>query len=293
MANDRELLISLGVQKAGTSWLAAYLRKHPSFGLPPQKEVHYFDYHDFGLVDYGLNRHKAFLRKERGVISDQSEKDRSRSMRRIRYLKARIAQMKLPEPTYQGYVEFMLQHSGTSPISCDITPENGCLSLGRLTSLAGLPIATKFCLVLRDPVDRAWSGVRMAALKLHRRGAEFEQSCLNIAEKFLNGEDAALARWEDYVSILSNARTAVPADRLFLDYFENFMSQERIDAFCDFMGVPHAKADLDQRQHEGMKMALPAALKAKFAAKLANQYQNIEEAIGPLPERWQMNRAAA
>ena len=37
------LLLCIGAQKAGTTWLADYLRDHPEVHLPPVKEVHFFD----------------------------------------------------------------------------------------------------------------------------------------------------------------------------------------------------------------------------------------------------------
>lgn len=35
--------ICIGMQKAGTTWLAANLSKHPAVWVPPIKEIHYFD----------------------------------------------------------------------------------------------------------------------------------------------------------------------------------------------------------------------------------------------------------
>ena len=37
------LLLGIGAQKAGTSWLHAYLRGHPACSTGPMKELHYFD----------------------------------------------------------------------------------------------------------------------------------------------------------------------------------------------------------------------------------------------------------
>lgn len=40
---DPTLLICIGTQKAGTTWLSDYLRSRPDVHAPPVKEVHYFD----------------------------------------------------------------------------------------------------------------------------------------------------------------------------------------------------------------------------------------------------------
>jgi len=34
----------IGAQKAGTTWLFQNLRMHPQVWLPPEKEIHFFDF---------------------------------------------------------------------------------------------------------------------------------------------------------------------------------------------------------------------------------------------------------
>ena len=47
----RNLFLSVGAMKAGTTWLYAVLERHPELYFCPEKEVHYF-YHRY--VDDGL-----------------------------------------------------------------------------------------------------------------------------------------------------------------------------------------------------------------------------------------------
>ena len=39
----KTLVIGIGAQKAGTTWLYRYLRTHPQVGMSPIKELHYWD----------------------------------------------------------------------------------------------------------------------------------------------------------------------------------------------------------------------------------------------------------
>ena len=41
--------IGIGVQKAGTSWLAKCLNEHPEIHIHPKKEAHYFNKKSFYL----------------------------------------------------------------------------------------------------------------------------------------------------------------------------------------------------------------------------------------------------
>ncbi len=293
MAGDCKLLISLGAQKAGTTWLGQYLADHPAFAMPPIKEVHYFDDHDFGTVDRGRSGQQWQLKKVRSKLAADPVKGRSMLERKAQYLEARLREMDRPEPTVENYVSFMQAHTDTSRISCDITPANGCLSVDRLRALVDASVPTKFTLVLRDPVDRAWSAVRMTSAKGADTIEEFEKACLRTAASFLDGDMPVMQRWANYGSILANATTAIPADRLFLDFFEYFLSQPRIDAFCDFMQVARRPANFDAKAHVGKKMKIPVDVKSSFSARFQHEYDAVEAALGTLPDRWQQNRAAA
>src|SRR3712207_610972 len=56
--------LCIGAQKAGTTWLYANLRAHPSIWLPSEKELHYFDEKRFRRLRL---REKLFARDDQAL----------------------------------------------------------------------------------------------------------------------------------------------------------------------------------------------------------------------------------
>jgi hypothetical protein len=57
--------LGIGAQKAGTSWLFANLRHHPSLFLPEGKKLHFFDK---GHISQGIERYLANFAPGEGRI---------------------------------------------------------------------------------------------------------------------------------------------------------------------------------------------------------------------------------
>lgn len=62
-------LLVIGAQKAGTTSLFNYLVRHPAVLAPFGKEIHYFDLHHAGGVDWYRSRFPYAYRLERGALT--------------------------------------------------------------------------------------------------------------------------------------------------------------------------------------------------------------------------------
>lgn len=60
--------IGIGVQKAGTSWLAEALNEHPEIYIHPKKEAHYFNKEKFYIND--LHYESTFKAKKEKIIGE-------------------------------------------------------------------------------------------------------------------------------------------------------------------------------------------------------------------------------
>jgi len=61
----------IGVEKGGTTWLHAQLKKHPEIFLPQSKEIHFFNKYNSNLIkhDYfqlGINWYADFFKQYKG-----------------------------------------------------------------------------------------------------------------------------------------------------------------------------------------------------------------------------------
>lgn len=124
--------LGIGVPKAGTTWLHAVLRSHPSIWVPERREVHYFDRH----YDRGLDWYRQFWPSQRDGDHFQA-----------------IGEV---TPHY---------------LYGDHCPER----------IAGTPSIRKLIVILRSPVDRAYSHYWFRVRTEHYRGT-FEDFLAERAE---------------------------------------------------------------------------------------------------------------
>lgn len=287
------MLISLGAQKAATSWLARYLNEHPQCETTPLKEVHYFDYYDLGVPDLGRDR----VRRRRDTLAQRAVKtpallEKRRFQRAMRFHELRLAAADAGAPTYEGYEQLVMSAARkTTKIIGEITPANGLLARERLRGMAALKNDPLFILTLRDPVDRTWSGIRMAAG--WGPADKFETRAQAFLDEFLSVEDGTHNVRSDYAAMLSKIDAAIPNDRVFLVFFEEFLNQPKIDELCAFLGVDSHPAHVEKPRLEGTPLVLTDENRRVMSAKLRPVYDAVEERLGRLPARWVQNRDLA
>lgn len=150
-------LVCIGAQKAGTSWLSVVLSEHPQIWVPPLKELHFFDYKFVQEC-----RRWAPWHVRKGV-------KRARDM----HLERQIG----PDPDYLAYLDSILtppMFNGTwykrvfsrapdDAIGLDVTPEYSCLPTEGVAFVAKFLPEAKFIYLIRHPLDRVLSQLRMNA----------------------------------------------------------------------------------------------------------------------------------
>ncbi len=146
----KSFLIYLGAQKAGSTWLWRYFREHPQCATPPIKELHFFD---------GNVSRMTRLLEENNQKSFEAEDpvERSFLQNEHRFILRAIDAFGQSECREQAFAELLLSvASDETRLVAEFTPANGMLPIARLQRIADLPVAPKFALILRDPVDRLW-----------------------------------------------------------------------------------------------------------------------------------------
>lgn len=149
-------MICVGLPRAGTDWLYDQLAGHPDFWMPPIKELGALG---GGFppppLKLGIERVKA--RKDdsgRGVPSNRKPLD----ARDFAFFE-RAGEMIGPERTLDDYAALFEQKGAL--LSGDVTPSYGRLPEAKVAAVANRFPGAKAVLMLRDPVERAWSHWRM------------------------------------------------------------------------------------------------------------------------------------
>lgn len=287
-------LVCVGATKAGTSWLYRTLSRHPGCAMRAVKEFHYWDTFDPRGRTWQV---AAFRRREAKL---QAARDAARAERRGRKvasltrqvadLRALIAVVEGDRAGDRAYLSYLLGDA-RGRLAADITPGYGILSdeeLGRM--LAALPEARVLYLI-RDPVARLWSHVRMQTA---REGApSVEDAASDLMRRILRqGGASHVSSRGDYPAAAEGLRRLVPASRLRIDYCERMFTPEGWDALQGWLGLDRHPAD-PSPAHEGVPAALGPDLAVEAARALKDHYDWAARSVGPLPAAWRASMEMA
>lgn len=282
------LLFCVGATKAGTSWLRDYLAVHPDCHLRGMTELHYFDCHDLGATWARTDVERRIARLEEEMSAAGTERALVRAAE-LADLKALLALLRKPLDE-AAYVEYLTEGRGGAKLIADVTPAYSLLSTHRLRRMAGLMPEVRFLYVLRDPIARLWSHVRMMARR-RGEGSVGRARAARILDGVIAGREAAIAARSDYRGALERLREAVEPSRLMVAFYEELLTATGIAALCSFLGIGQRPADLGRRVHQGIALTMEPAQVRAARDWLRPQYDYVERVMGRLPQAWKQTLA--
>ena len=111
----------------------------------------------------------------------------------------------------------------------------------------------KVIFLMRDPVERCWSMIRMDIRNQNRlrRGFKFKKDDETLLrERFLNEGSQIRGRYDQTVS---NLRQAFDEEDLLFLLYEDMMNEQTIRQVTDFLGVDYQSADFGHRTNVSPK----------------------------------------
>ena len=158
---------------------------------------------------------------------------------------------------------------------------------------AALP-AAKFIYLVRDPLDRLWSHVRMQAERQKKPGEEVAAKANAILRRIVDkGQDAHITQRGDYARAAVRLRAAIPGSALRILPIEAVTDPSGWVDLCGWLGIAPAAAEGARRVHEGPKVAMRPDLEAPAMALLRPQYDWAARELADLPQTWRTNKARA
>ncbi|MBU0641878.1 MAG: sulfotransferase [Alphaproteobacteria bacterium] len=296
MSGDPAIMICAGATKAGTSSLYRYLLDHPDVYARSIKEIHYFDTVDFDTYQYQLKtlaRRRADL--ERQLAAAEADLDVWKSLniqRQIADVAAVMSMLERGEEGVEDYLAYLLEGLDERKVACDITPAYALLSEERLRRMAQMAPDVRFVFLMRDPVGRLWSHVRMQAIHQLQPGEQISDKAHRIMNRVVKqGLETQITSRGDYVAIAEKLKRAVPEDKLLVGFTEDLLTGEGLKTLCAFLGIAEKPVKKELRAHQGVKLQLSDKQRREAAEFLAPQYAYVEKTFGQLPSRWQANMA--
>lgn len=295
MSDGPVILFCVGATKAGTSWLYRYLHGHPDCRLRSIKELHFFDTIDNDDYAFQLETWARLRRDLERRLEGAGEWRRGNLQRQIDDVDEMTAALLRAQAgdsagALADYRQYLTGRAGEAKLVADITPGYALLSQARLAMMAALSPMVRVLYLMRDPVDRLWSHVRMQATRQLREGEDVALKSRRILNRVVNkGREVHVPARGDYRGAVERLQAAVPAAQLMVDFSERVLTGAGLERLCRFLGIAPVEAELDRREHVGVRLAMEPGQLSEARAFLAPQYEFVERNFGPLPERWQAN----
>ena len=287
------MLICLGANKAGTSWLYRYLAGHPDCRLPLVKELHYFDARHFNRLEGEQQRITALHDATRDALASakgaEAEKLRAELTELNEWLSV-IAAARAGKRGDAAYRDFVLgRAAGGARLVADITPAYALMPKRVFVRMQALAEKVRFLYILRDPVDRLWSNIRMNAARLAGGTGTVAEEALRQFDLWVAGEAKSVSRRSDYAATLARLAEAVDPAKLSVIFYETLFTPAALGRLCGFLGIGAHPAQFSKLVHVGVPVPLDAARQAQARAILAPQYDYVRRTVADLPPRWREN----
>lgn len=280
-------LLCIGAQKAATTWLYDLLVMDPRLVLPPIKELHFFSQlHEKTTSEYAAEHRRAQVEENRRWFVENPD----RAGTAPDYYLANLDHARREAVDDFWYARFF-EHAGDGRRCVDICPSYFNMPEPGVAHAAALiPARAKVLVIVRDPVDRAFSQIRMHIA----RGLEDRDLSLLVSGRrtlwpylFLSDYAAAITRWETFAGpgrlklVLYDMIGADPAQGL-----------AQVYRLLDLEPPPVDPVTYN-RVFQGEAMAIPPALRAKLYAELQDQYAFLELRLPQAVAGWRAGHEAA
>ncbi len=253
-------LICIGAQKAATTWVFRVLAARPDTWTPPIKEVHFFNHLHVAAHPWTEWLVRQYLSAaEASYLRDTPLPDPDY----LEWLKG----LKTPPILDEAWYQRLFAPAPPDRLALEATPEYSVVPPEGVDHIAAFLPETRFIYMIRDPVSRALSHLRM---NLSR------QETLPETEDDWDAVAADPALWErgDYASYVPRWKGKFGPDRLlFLPYGDvAARPAATLRAIERFAGlVPHTPHNLKKRINKTRPIPVPDRIKARIAEQFAPQ----------------------
>lgn len=257
-------LLGVGAQKAGTTWLHDHLAASPQCVAGYRKEYHVLDALDLPSERWMHDRIAMRARRE-GRRAVEGEPVDASGLHR--------AAMLYDPELWVDYFLGLLSRDPAYRLTLDMTPAYGLLSTSRLSwvraQFAARGVRTVSVFLMRDPVDRIWSQLRM---EQSRRPERFPlDSATQVRELHEQPSYALRSRYEHTLAALD---AAFMPEEVHVGFYESLFTLEQVDAVSALTGIDSHPPELDVRINASPQATeqLPEATVREVARALAPTY---------------------
>lgn len=286
MLQAATIAICVGATKSGTSWLHTQLAAHPDCHFRTIKELHYFDTVASGRNKAQIREHQAEKQRLKGRLPVTPPEQLARLRRRIADLRDWVKVLAEPRIDLPAYADYLLSGRESRAVVGEVTPAYATLPIEVLRQMAGMAPDVRIIYLMRDPVARMWSHVRMLAWRATLSSAQFDGQVAQTFDEFA-AHDPVMQQRGDYAAALAKLMDAVAPERLLVMFSEEMMTPVGMQRLWSFLGIAPGKVDLHRKVHEGTPLAMSMDQRRRARTALLPQYRAVARHFPALPDAWQ------
>lgn len=276
MADGPDFLC-IGAQKAGTTWLYDNIRHHPEIWLPPVKELHYFDNKvpNKTLLPDARYDHGGVLRRYSALLQ-------SPDLETFRWL------WRFNYHGNQSRKWYRSLFTKSDQLTGDITPMYSTLDergVEYVKEVVG--DHCKVILILREPVSRSWSAVKMYY--------RWKNTDVNH-EDYTNLIDEMKKPYSvlrtDYSRMIRLWRQYFSEEQFKLFFYDDLVKSPEmfVRQVLEYLGVddsswipPHLGK---QSNSDGSKIAMPSEVRTQMSQFFVPELEVLSDMIGGHANMW-------
>jgi hypothetical protein len=271
--------LCVGAQKSGTSWLFVVMRDTQSVFVTPIKESNYL-----------LEAHKRD-RDWVGVFRQQQYEKYRACYLRTRLMTSDIAsKLELIEMFHREHVDdewylSLFGHAQPDQVAGEICPSYLCMPQENIDHVVRLNPSLRVAVLVRDPVERFWSQVRMD-IREGRIGESIDELLDDPRQlrTYLN--------MSNYVDSIERWKAAIKPGNLGL-YLYDRVASDPLGLATDilhFIGACTSQIrGWDQRVNVGQSLDMRPDQRARIWELMADQYAYLRGFFPAAVDRWQAN----
>lgn len=282
----RTFLLGVGCQKGGTTWLHDYLQRSEQTDLGFMKEYHVFDVLDLDIAKPLRKRVLGEGRRALAAFAEDGEPKKG-AKARIRHANAlRRLQFHLDPESYFDYFQHLLLRDPGIRLTADITPSYAGLSAGRLAFIREgflrRGIAVRAIFLMRDPVERIWSAIRMNYRRHREQDPDGDYLKMSEEERLLRTygkpQQAVRTRYDKTIGALE--RVFAPGE-IHYEFYERLFTEEAVARICAFLEIDTIPADFGRRVNASPKsLDISDSTLRRIAGHYGKVYDAVEERFG-------------
>ena len=269
---QKTFLLGVGCPKGGTSWLHDYLSAQPCADFGFDKEYHVFDRIHLpecrSSLEFTMKKGKELLEGKSFMSPNYPN-----LLTRLNFYRN--------VDNYYEYFDYLALRSETTTLVGDITPSYCALPAPVYKEikerLQALGFRVRIIFIMRDPVERIWSSLRMDRKKnVHMKKWEENEQL----RKYYLRPDVKVR--SSYDLTIANLERVFTPEELHYQLYENLFNEDSVRGITEFLGVPYARPDFGKMVNQSKKLTeLDAENQATILTHYRKSYAAAEAVMNP------------